>query len=115
MLTFVFSKEKGHVTDLPIAYPVPSPTEYANFMDKTYLNFNVLDVDNKNLTIGQQELLQWHFQLGHFNMEWIQRLLRVQEGENDSALSHKSKANTCDRPQCADFAQDETTIDWIFI
>ena len=29
------------------------------------------------------------------------RLLRVREGANDSALSHKSKANTCDRPQCA--------------
>ena len=47
MLTFVFSKEKGHVSDLPVAYPVPSPTEYANFMDNTYLNLNVLDVDNK--------------------------------------------------------------------
>ena len=61
----------------------------------------MLDSDNSNLTIGQQELLQWHFRLGHFNMEWIQRLLRVREGENDSVLSHKSKANTCDRPQCA--------------
>ena len=29
--------------------------------------------DNRNLSIGQKELLGCHFKLGHFNLHWIQR------------------------------------------
>ncbi len=63
---------------LPIANIVKlPPTLQAS--DRGY--FNVLGSDNINLTAAQKELLQWQFWLGHFNLRWIQRLMRVREGD----------------------------------
>jgi hypothetical protein len=70
-------------------------------LDSAYLGLNILDPDNNNLTLSQKELLQWHFRLGHFHMEWIQKLFRVREGDGQSVLPSRHKANSCPVPQCA--------------
>ncbi len=38
--------------------------------------YNVIDTSNINLTRSQKSLLMLHFCLGHWNMQWIQSLLR---------------------------------------
>ena len=38
--------------------------------------FGLVHDDNINLSPGQKELLKWHFRLGHWNMQWIQSLIR---------------------------------------
>ena len=47
---------------------------YAKPARKHHKVFMVLEDSNLNLTSAQKELLKWHFCLGHFNMQWIQRL-----------------------------------------
>ena len=47
--------------------------------EKGYHNsrlFGLVHDDNINLTPGQKELLKWHFRLGHWNLAWIQSLIR---------------------------------------
>ena len=47
--------------------------------EKGYHNsrlFGLVHDDNINLSPGQKELLKWHFRLGHWNMPWIQSLIR---------------------------------------
>jgi hypothetical protein len=80
-LTFRLWDGSNHQPDLPIAYVISPLTTEQREHDTAYLGLNVLDPDNLNLTLGQKELLQWHFRLGHFHMEWIQKLFRVREGD----------------------------------
>ena len=38
-------------------------------------NKAVTDIDNINLLQSQQELLSWHWRLGHIALSWVQELL----------------------------------------
>ena len=38
--------------------------------------FTVVSSDNLNLDTAQKVLLEWHWKLGHYNMTWIQYLIR---------------------------------------
>ena len=63
---------------------------------------NVLADNNINLSDAQKELLRWHFKLGHFNLNWIQRLTRIREGEENAVLpTHLKSATSCPIPLCA--------------
>jgi hypothetical protein len=77
--TLTFRLWDGSTTqlDLPLAYVVLPLTMEERDIDSAYLGLNILDPDNLNLTLSQKELLQWHFRLGYFHMDWIQKLLRV--------------------------------------
>jgi hypothetical protein len=46
-----------------------------NTSPQQYL-YNVVRETNINLSPGQKELLKWHFRLGHWNLQWIQTLIR---------------------------------------
>jgi hypothetical protein len=101
-LSFELSQGPDYFYELPVAYPVSPPSNQDMLLDQSFFNLNVLAESNINLSLGQKELMLWHFRLGHFHLEWIQRLLlHVQEGEADSVLPCKHKANTCSHPQCA--------------
>jgi hypothetical protein len=59
---------------------------------------------NVNLTPGQRELKQLHDRLGHFHFPWIQRLMRVREGDRvqEPILATKFKStSSCVPPICA--------------
>ena len=59
---------------LPVTRPIqaysPSETTQRAFL-------NVVSPENVNLTSAQKELLRWHYKLGHINMSWLQKLMRV--------------------------------------
>jgi hypothetical protein len=40
--------------------------------------FTIVSSDNLNLDPAQKQLLEWHWKLGHFNMNWIRYLIRAQ-------------------------------------
>ena len=40
--------------------------------------FTVVATENLNLDSSQKQLLEWHYRLGHFNMNWIRALIRQQ-------------------------------------
>ena len=40
------------------------------------INLCVIDEENQNLSVGQKELLKWHFKLGHIGFDWLQWLAR---------------------------------------
>jgi hypothetical protein len=76
-LTFRMWDDSGTKPDLPIDYLVlPLKAEECE-RDTAYLGLNVLDPGNENLTVCQRELMLWHFKLGHFHLEWVQKLFRV--------------------------------------
>jgi GAG-pre-integrase domain len=100
-LTFKMSDNCACWADLPIAYVVSPPTLKETAADSAYLNLTILDPANVNLTNAQKELMLWHFKLGHFHLEWVQKLFRVREGENEPTLSSCHKVNACQLPQCA--------------
>jgi hypothetical protein len=100
-LTFRMWTDSNTRSDLPIAFIVSSPTERESVHDHAYLELSILDTDNVNLAVTQKELMLWHFRLGHFHLEWIQKLFRVREGEAEAILPTKHKANACKLPQCA--------------
>jgi Integrase core domain. len=52
-------------------------SEDSNTTNTQYL-YNVIREANINLSPGQKELLKWHFRLGHWNLQWIQTLIRKQ-------------------------------------
>ena len=60
-LTFSMWNDNGMHSDLPIAYIVQPPTDRENEYDKAYLQLNVLDPENVNLTLAQKDLMLWHF------------------------------------------------------
>jgi hypothetical protein len=63
---------------LPIAYTILPTQGVVSTLDHAYLGLNVVDSDNVNLTLAQKELVMlWHFKLGHFHLEWIQKLFRI--------------------------------------
>ena len=76
-LTFSSTHDCRCRADLPIAYVVSPPTEGETATDQAYLTLSVLDPANSNLTNAQKELMLWHFKLGHFHLEWVQRLFRI--------------------------------------
>ena len=53
--------------------------------------FTVVSADNLNLDGAQKQLLEWHYKLGHYNMNWIRSLIRQQvlpvRGQNASIAS----------------------------
>lgn len=72
-LTFHY-KETGH---LPIASTFHSSTEtQQQHSSPSHRTIHVLDDRNVNLNPCQRALLQIHVCLGHFNLQWIQKLLR---------------------------------------
>ena len=40
--------------------------------------FTVVAAENLNLDDSQKQLLEWHYKLGHYNMNWIRSLIRSQ-------------------------------------
>ena len=100
-LTFRMWDDSTGRSSLPVAYIVPPPTDLETKVDEAYSALSVLDDANINLTLAQKELMLWHFKLGHFHLEWIQRLMRVREGEDEPVLRTKHKANACQLPHCA--------------
>ena len=40
--------------------------------------FTVVAAENLNLDNAQKQLLEWHYKLGHYNMNWIRALIRHQ-------------------------------------
>lgn len=66
--------------------------------------YNVLDDGNLNLTNAQKELLLWHSRLGHFNLRWIQRLMRVKDTDKqqEPILPIRIQGTiNCELPMCA--------------
>jgi hypothetical protein len=63
--------------DLPIAYMVSPPTSWETATDSAYLNLTILYPANVNLNNDQKELMLWNFNLGHFHLEWVQKLFHV--------------------------------------
>lgn len=60
--------------------------------------FTVIDESNTNLTTGQKALLKVHFRLGHFNLRWIQHLIRhgfVKSFDDEQALKCDSSLCIC--------------------
>lgn len=100
-LTFHMWDGSSNRPDLPIAYVASPQTAEERAHDDAYQALNVLDPVNANLNLAQKELMLWHFRLGHFHLEWVQKLFRVREGEDESILPTKHKANACKLPQCA--------------
>ena len=62
--------------------------------------YNVLASDNRNLSAAQQELLGWHFKLGHFNLCWIQALTRPRNQNKFLVPTRLTGGKTCDIPLC---------------
>ena len=86
-VAFHFTKSSGggKVTfDSPNhGHYVPSTTHFTQFQrsirEKTRAYsrvYNVVDTSNINLSRSQKSLLRLHFCLGHWNMQWIQSLIR---------------------------------------
>ena len=100
-LTFQMWDDTTFRSELPVAFVVPRTTDFERAHDQAYLGLNVLDPENVNLSNAQKELMLWHFKLGHFHLEWIQKLFRVREGDVEAILPSKHKANACKLPQCA--------------
>ena len=46
--------------------------------DNVSQTFTVVSADNLNLDGAQKQLLEWHYKLGHYNMNWIRSLIRKQ-------------------------------------
>ena len=67
--------------DLPMSY-----VHIADTSTPRALINSVVAEQNTNLTGPQKELLRWHFKLGHFNLQWLQSLTRVREGESEPVL-----------------------------
>jgi hypothetical protein len=81
--------------DLPMAYLIrdKSSLQQRESMTATCA-YNVVAESNNNLSEPQKELLRWHFKLGHFNLAWIQRLMRVRDGEEEPVIQTRLKATT---------------------
>ena len=65
--------------------------------DSTNQIFSVVRSGNINLTRPQKELLKIHFRLGHWNLAWIQTLIRKGIVKTRDARTHKVEAQC----QCA--------------
>ena len=63
--------------------------------------YNVLGPDNSNLTAAQKELLGWHFKLGHFHLQWIQRLTSTSRKGEQYIKVKGNGVSTCPLPHCA--------------
>ena len=65
------------------------------------VHLNELDVENINLTEPQKELLLWHYRLGHFNMSWVQSLMRIhRDGSETHLLTKNDRTSNCKTPLC---------------
>jgi len=88
-----------HEFPLPISRPERPLSLADKKRDSVFLN--VTAPENTNLTPAQKELLRWHFKLGHVNMSWLQKLMRVREGEKEPVIPTVLKASLCSIPLCA--------------
>ena len=86
---------------LPVTQPERRPCAHKEACDRAFLNVRVTDDENQNLTRAQKELLHWHYKLGHIHMDWVQKLMRVREGEQDPILPTRNRAASCPIPVCA--------------
>lgn len=90
-LTFRY-RETHH---LPIAHTFSSSSTSAPSPSQQR-TIQVLDDRNLNLNPAQRALLRIHVCLGHFNLQWIQKLLRQNLITNkDSALASQADPSTC--------------------
>lgn len=88
---------------------LPSAETYASttpsqFRSPNARTFTVLEESNINLTSGQKSLLKLHFRLGHFNLKWIQNLVRnkfIKSGDDIGALKKDSTLCLCTACQFA--------------
>ena len=102
---FTRSSGGGKVTFNPPnhGHYIPSTSHYTQMAKSTSdlkpQSFNVVDTSNINLTKSQKALLMIHFCLGHWNMAWIQTLLR--KGILKSNDPHIAKAEAvCECAAC---------------
>ena len=90
--TFNNSSENGL---LALAYLTRAHNAQCN------LALNVLAPVNSNLTHAQKELLGRHFKLGHFHIQWIQRLSANLQANAKRYIPVKSNGvSTCILPHC---------------
>ena len=79
--------------------PVVELSEYDGSKPKEAF---VVEGSNRNLTMAQKELLKWHFKIGHFNLQWIQKLMRRgPNGEEPIIPTKISQSASCERPLCS--------------
>jgi hypothetical protein len=67
-------------------------------------SLTVADEVNQNLTAAKQELLLWHWKLGHADMQRVQMMIRTPQdtSPNEQNLFTKVRtASSCDHPLCA--------------
>ena len=79
--------------------PVTSSTSATSEPRQRHRTYMVLDESNLNLSRAQKALLKLHFSLGHFNLPWIQYLLRkgiIHATENNAT----TKAALCKCMAC---------------
>jgi hypothetical protein len=72
---------------LPSAETYASTVVSPNQKSAGERTFTVLEESNVNLTTGQKSLLKLHFRLGHFNLKWIQNLVRHKFLKSDDDLN----------------------------
>ena len=82
---------------------IPTTTSFAQQFKSQHSSsqrsFMVLEENNVNLTAAQKSLLKLHFCLGHFNLQWIQSLIRKGILSTTERDSTKSQAR-CSRMAC---------------
>jgi Reverse transcriptase (RNA-dependent DNA polymerase) len=103
--TITFNMDDNH----PLPWILPStPSQAEQAIDSAFAQLTVVDDRNVNLTPSQKDLLRWHYKLGHFNMSWIQDLMRVPHGREGDRVNQEPiirsevpKTSSCPAPLCA--------------
>ena len=75
------------------------------------INDSIASESNQNITSNQNEILVWHWRLGHIGMNWLQSLMKQRTfvdmtGENKTMnkaviTTKHSTTSKCDPPKCA--------------
>jgi hypothetical protein len=83
----------------------PTTTGGLTFEDtKMLANLTVANEVNQKLTAANNELLRWHWEFGHADMQHVQMLIRTpnDNSSHEQIVFPKVKtASSCDHPMCA--------------
>jgi len=92
----------------------PTPTglsfEDLHEVASKLIAISVVDETNANLTSEKKELLGWHWKLGHIGFDWLRRLMRPRNVDNDPndpkflkpvILTNFAQTRSCPDPLCA--------------
>ena len=99
--------------NLPMLSPVVTSDSFFSFnsITQSSINDSIASESNQNITSNQNEILVWHWRLGHIGMNWLQSLMKQRTfvdmtGENKTMnkaviTTKHSTTSKCDPPKCA--------------